>query len=104
MPPDDASSHSRTLIRNLQERLAQTVADFRIQSMKLLDTEKTMRELQQDKEIGDRLRFKLESQMEAAHHQVSIWEDKVDSLTRELRVWQVDRFLALPSHSFSDTS
>lgn len=57
--------------------------------MKLLESEKTIRELQQDKEIGDRLRFKLESQMEAANHQVSIWEDKVESLSRELRVWQV---------------
>jgi hypothetical protein len=57
--------------------------------MRLQEAERSLREVQQDKEIGDRLRMKLESQMETAQHQVVLAEEKVQSLTREARVWQV---------------
>jgi hypothetical protein len=87
--PIDEPSNSRTLIRGLQQKLGQVVADFRIQSMKLLETEKSLREIQQDKDIGDRLRTKLETQTENFNHQIALWEEKAETLSREIKVWQV---------------
>ena len=57
--------------------------------MKLFETEKSLRELQQDKEIGERLRIKLESQAQSYDHQIAIWEERAEALTREAKVWQV---------------
>jgi hypothetical protein len=57
--------------------------------MRLLEAERSLREVQQDKEIGDRLRMKLESQVETAQHQVLLAEEKVEAFVREVKVWQV---------------
>lgn len=85
----EESSNSRALVRGLQQKLGQVVADFRIQSMKLLETEKSLRELQQDKDIGDRLRIKMETQTENFNHQIALLEERAETLSREIKVWQV---------------
>lgn len=73
----------------MQERLGKTVADLRIQSMKLLETEKNLREVQEEKEVTDRSRLRLESQIETQLHQITILEDKTDLLSKEVKAWQV---------------
>lgn len=76
----------------MQERLGKTVADLRIQSMKLLETEKTLREVQEEKEVTDRSRLRLESQIETQLHQISILEEKSELISKELKSWQVKTF------------
>ena len=57
--------------------------------MKLFETEKSLRELQQDKDIGDRLRIKMETQTENFNHQITLLEERTETLSREIKVWQV---------------
>lgn len=82
-------SNSRALNRDLLQKLSQVTADFRIQSSKLMKTEKIVRELQEDKEIGDRLRTKVETQTENFDYQIALWEEKVEALNREINILQV---------------
>ena len=57
--------------------------------MKLLESEKKLREIQEEKEISDRSRLKLESQIETQQHQITILEEKSDLLSKELKTCQV---------------
>jgi hypothetical protein len=85
----DASANLKSILRTLQERYGQTVVEMKIQSNLLLETERSLRELQEDREISERLKLRLESQLETQSHQLSILEDRLELQSKELKTWKV---------------